>query len=393
MLSAADDLYGVSLHPANYSGSFVDPGDPSMMDIVVKNSDCETFAELHGHFPTQNMQAIQAATNTSLQTLQNEYNLLNANLDALIDQGVFLSIARLDIPGNSLSISLDADSAPESEALITGTIGSSGLRITWDGVPAFQDIDDGQDSGSQEILRLDPPRVPVYGGEDLTNNGESCSSNISVTAHAITYTVTAGHCFAGDLDRDESQNCSTTNDHKYCAAKSIGVKHWDPYFPGKTMWCDCVIVGDISANRATSSILDGNNQPLALSFYAALNQGHYGRGMLSCESGYREYHTYAGLICGTISDGSMTFEVSQPDGAGGKIHWWVKDGFRVEYPRGTPPLPGDSGAPCFGARGAQDRWALLGVHDASSSPFGFCSKAIHLFKPYPNASWWGLGPG
>ncbi len=357
------DLFAQNHVPNNYSGTYVDPANHSLVEVIISNNDCDLLTQIQTHFASMTVQGVPALNNVSLSTLKQEYQALNDHTDDLWSQGVIYDTGTLNLLGNSLDIRLDPASAANSVAQITAAIGSQGVNITWDGVPL----------PGGTINRENPPKTPVYAGEDITDGELYCTSNISVQSDVHTYVTTAGHCFSEQFSTI-SQNCDPDDANVYCDNKKIG-----GFFSGTpplhSTYCDCGLSGSMNASRATSSELKNGNTPYAMTNYA-LSNGYYRYGRPACMSGFVEYHfVYGHIICGIISASSISGRYFEP------YQWFALDQFTIKYPDGVNPQGGDSGAPVASAH------VLLGVNATKDENPGWASKAKYLHKVFPSVQW------
>lgn len=213
----------------------------------------------------------------------------------------------------------------------------------------------------------------MLGGQKIVNGRGRCSSNISAQDSADNwYAVTAGHCFATN-DAVAHGNSDSLNTNTYSSAKGIGRAQPGQVSKDSLTTCDCRVVGPIAAGRRAARTLVDNNEQFGFNFVAGTLKRYTGR-PIACENGVSSYREYGGISCGPVDFPDEDVKICFPD----SYCYYLLEGFKVSYPSGRKPIPGDSGT----SVGSGD--TLLGVLATST---GFASETYNLTDVYRLATW------
>ncbi len=197
--------------------------------------------------------------------------------------GQYITRSKVSVKSNSVELTLRSDTPPAARKQITDRYPAPFVHLNGGGPGGVLASNRNISSG------------PLYAGEYITVKIPlgSCTSGFSKAySGGNPFVVTAGHCGNGSYFRGEDKT-----------TVSIGTSHSNHFIYNGSSNCDCVAVGPIATNIATSSVLVQNN---ATNRYVS-TATYFGNGTRVCLSGAESATQHgADINCGSIIDSGGT---------------------------------------------------------------------------------------
>ena len=321
-----------------YAGSWMSQSEGGVLHVAFTSTPSAGQRVLLNSLLSPTEQFVTSTGAQSLAALEATQTQVTADLSS---RDLPLVASSIDIPGNSVVVTIAVDAPANEEQIVTQRYKNvkietkRGLVNTTDG---SRDIRSGR----------------VYGGEWISSNqGFRCTNTYTDAKSATneTYGLSAGHC--GPIGTTWVQGLGGT--------RYIGTVHTNGTFGHSSTICDCAAIGPTPIpGYGTNQVLVNNNN---LFTYTRTGSPYVGE--VACHSGAASFELKGVIQCATIGDIHATSYECDPNGGN---CFSLFDAIRLP----VFATSGDSGGPLG------DGGSFLGLLSGGGTNDNYFSKALNV---------------